>query len=168
MKDQLTALLKASGIAVTDREWNDMECTDFGLGEYSREGAAMITLANTDRLALKVILLLPGQTLPEHWHVPNGTLSAKEEIVRVAWGRMYLYTPGKGAKRCPSEKADFYTAGTEHELNPGDQEYLAPGVKHWFTAGVEGCVAWSISSVARDLTDRFTDPGVDRRSRLDF
>lgn len=166
MLEKLSALLQASGIAVTDREWADMECTDFGLGAYAREGAAMITLVNTQRLALKVILLLPGQTLPEHWHVPNGDFAAKEETVRVAWGQLNLYTPGEGEGHHPAGKSQYYTCGEEHILRPGQQVFLAPGVKHYFTAGEKGCVAWSISSVARDLTDRFTDPGVDRSARV--
>ena len=44
---------------------------------------------------------------------------------------------------------------------------FAPGEKHWFQAGPEGAVVYSFSSVARDVLDRFTDPGIQRVTRIE-
>lgn len=164
MYDEALSLLAGAGLKVSDEEWANVERADFGLSDFAREGAYMITLASTGRLALKAIVLLPGQVLPEHWHVPSEQLRAKEEFLRPLFGTLYLYTPGDGepSGRIPMGKESVYTCRHEEVLRPGAQAYLAPGVPHWFAAGDAGCVALSFSSEAKDLTDRFTDPQVVR------
>jgi len=41
-----------------------------------------------------------------------------------------------------------------------------PGKKHWFQAGEEGVVMYSFSSVARDVLDGFTDPKIQRVTKI--
>ena len=69
---------------------------DFGLGDARAEGAQILTLASTDRLAVKLILLLPHQAEPEHKHAPVGQNAAKQEILRVVYGEMDVCTDGPG------------------------------------------------------------------------
>lgn len=57
--------------------------------------AEILTFFNTDRISYKIIVLLPGQTLPEHWHPPMGDDPGKEEIMRVRLGEVYLYVSGE-------------------------------------------------------------------------
>ena len=142
-----------------------MEVADFGLGDYPRQGAQIATYVNTDRVGAKVICLLPGQTLPEHWHTAVGDDPGKEETLRVLYGALRLYLPGPDTLRegrMPRGKEDCYTCRQEVLLRATEQITLKPGVKHWLQGGEAGCVVWSISSAARCALDPFTDPHIRR------
>jgi hypothetical protein len=57
-------LLKKAGVVLSDSEMDAMEVADFGLGDYRSEGSQIATFVSTSRVGMKVICLLPGQTLP--------------------------------------------------------------------------------------------------------
>lgn len=145
-----------------------MEVADFGLGELRRSGAQIVTLVDTELLAVKLLALLPGQTLPEHRHPPLGDYAGKEETVRCEWGEVYVYGPGEPAENPkghpPAHRVHTYTVWHEHALRPGDQISLAPNTRHWFQAGPEGAVVWSFSTKALDAADVFTDVSVVRQT----
>lgn len=159
------AMIKKAGVCVTDAQMHKVEVADFGLGRLDAEGAQILTFVATDRIAVKVVALFPGQTLPEHWHPPVGDDPGKEETIRVVWGTLRLYIPGSENIRegfIPDGKENVYTVRHELVLKPGDQMTLEPGTKHWFQAGDEGAVLYSFSTVARDVLDGFTDPNIER------
>jgi len=160
-------MIRAAGIAVSASEIRDMDVTDFGLGDLCKEGGQMVTLFNTERISAKIIALFPGQTLPEHWHNPVGSDPGKEEIIRVASGKIYFYTeggPSEDLPRYPAGKEAYYTCRKEAEMLPGHQIHMNPGEKHWFCAGDEGAVLYSFSTNAKDNLDSFSDPGVIRET----
>lgn len=168
-QNRAAAMIKEAGICVTDAEARKVEVADFGLGRLDVEGAQILTFVATDRIAAKVVALFPNQTLPEHWHPPVGGDPGKEETVRVVWGTLRLYIPGSENIRegfIPDGKENVYTARHELVLKPGDQMTLEPGTKHWFQAGDEGAVLYSFSTVARDVLDCFTDPNIERVTRI--
>ena len=163
-------LFGKAGIRLTDEEHSRVEVADFGLGNTEIEGALIFTFVQTDRYAAKVIALLPGQTLPEHWHPRVGDDPGKQETVRVAWGTLHLVGEGPGTRlRCtiPAGKEAVYTLRHEEVLGPGGSRTFRPGEKHWFQAGPEGVVVYSFSSVVRDALDGFTDPAVERITRIE-
>jgi D-lyxose ketol-isomerase len=51
-------------------------------------------------------------------------------------------------------------------LGPGNQVTLPPREKHWFQARDVPVVMYSFSTVARDGLDGFSDPGVQRVTRI--
>ena len=61
---------------------------------------------------------------------------------------------------------NYDTVWHEHQLNPGVQQTLPPDTLHWFQAGPEGCVVCSFSTKAVDVQDIFTDPEVERVTRV--
>ena len=69
-KKQALLLLQKAQILIDENELNTIDVADFGLQNYPQEGAQMITLLNTERVALKLICLLPGQTLPQGTNSP--------------------------------------------------------------------------------------------------
>jgi D-lyxose ketol-isomerase len=167
-RKRAAGLIARAGIRLRPDEMASLELADFGLGDPSAEGAQILTLVASPRLTAKLIVLFPGQTLPEHWHPPMGQDPGKEETVRVFWGSMSLCTPGDAGSMkatIPAGKESFYTCRRERLLAPGDQAFLPPGTKHWFQAGPEGVVAGSFASASCDTLDRFTDPGVVRRPK---
>lgn len=163
------AMIRESGLCFTQEELEKVEVADFGLGRLDVEGAQILTLVATDRIAVKIIALFPRQTLPEHWHPRVGEDPGKEETVRVVSGIVRFYIPGDDSMKegfIPAGKEDVYTMRRELILQPGDQIILKPGTKHWFQAGETGAVMFSFSTVARDVLDGFTDPNIERVTQI--
>lgn len=164
-------LIEGAGIPVYDGERERIEVTDFGLSNPLVEGAQILTWVQTERIGVKVIALLPHQTLPEHWHPSVENEAGKEETVRHIWGDLIIGVTGEPASAdsaadLPREKEIYYTCWHEIVASPGQQVTFAPGEKHWFHAGARGAVAYSFSTVVRDAFDGFTDPGVDRITKV--
>jgi len=158
-------VIRKSGIKITDEEARRIEVADFGLGNLSREGAQILTFFNSKRVSAKVIVLFPGQTLPEHWHPPQGEDPGKEETVRVVQGTAFCLIPGEDTLRhasTPEGKEHCYTCRQEVVMKPCDQITLQPGTKHWLQAGPGGAVLYSFSTRATDAEDKFSDPDIVR------
>ncbi|MBD3243904.1 MAG: D-lyxose/D-mannose family sugar isomerase [Chitinivibrionales bacterium] len=165
MRMRAAAMIREAGIALSDTEAAAIEVVGFGLGHPQHEGAQIVTLVATDRYAVKVLALFPGQTEPEHWHPPVGDDPGKQETIRIVSGELRFYTSGTDtlhAGNVPQGKEQYYTCRHEHVMKPGDQLTLEPGAPHWFQPGSRGCVLFSFSSVVRDACDGFSDPAVRR------
>ena len=162
-------MIRESGIRMTDEEAQKVEVADFGLGCLDVEGAQILTLVATGRIAVKIVVLFPCQTLPEHRHPRVGQDPGKEETIRVVSGIVRAYIPGKDNMHegaVPAGQEDSYTMRHELTLKPGEQITLEPGTKHWFQAGQSGAVMYSFSTVARDVLDGFTDPEIKRITEI--
>jgi D-lyxose ketol-isomerase len=162
-------LIRKAGVFISPEEENKIDPVDFGLGRLDTEGAEILTMVQTERISVKLLVLFPNQTEPEHWHPPVGTDPGKEETVRVVWGTVYFYVDGpptlaKGF--IPKGKEADYTLRHELVLKSGAQLTFAPGKKHWFQGGSEGAVLYSFSTIARDALDGFTDPAIDRVTKI--
>jgi D-lyxose ketol-isomerase len=160
------ATLAGAGIVLTEHEQSQIEVSDFGLGDLERIGLQLIVYVNTERVCAKDLVLLPGQTCPEHRHPTIDGVPGKEETFRVRTGTVYLYvdgppTPGPS---CSPPRADrgVYTAGREIVLHPGDQHTVAPDTRHWFQAGPDGAIVSEFSTRSTDEADIFTDPDINR------
>jgi len=163
-------LLQKTGLAFRPDELANIEVADFGLGELEISGAQIVTLVNTDKIAVKLLALTPGQVLPEHAHPRLGDYEGKEETLRCAWGELYLYGPGEPTPnprgRPPAHRRHTYTVWRETILRPGDQVTFPPNTLHWFQAGPEGAVVWSFSTKAVDVRDVFTDAQIARQTLI--
>ena len=160
-------LIDKSEMLLREEERQLMSAHDFGLGRIRVEGAQILTLFETERIAAKILVLLPRQSLPEHWHPRVGSDAGKEEVIRALWGELRAYVEGShdmGKGFIPEVKEGVYTMRKELLLAPGEQLVLPPGSKHWFQAGESGAVLYSFSSKVRDLLDHFTDPQVLRQT----
>lgn len=165
LKAKAIAMLKESGFPLTDRELDSIAVADFGLSNPDREGAQILTLFATERISTKLIVLFPGQYLPEHWHPPVGSDPGKEEIIRGYYGSIIYGEEGEDNCReeyLPAEKKDFYSTRSIQRITPSDQVIIPSGKKHWLSGGNEGGIVLSFSTCVRDALDQFTDPGVKR------
>ena len=163
------SVIRESGISITGKEMEKVEVADFGLSRLDIEGAQILTLVATDRIAVKIIVMFANQTIPEHLHPRVGEDPGKEETIRIISGTVRFYIPGDESMSegfLPDGKEDVYTVRHELILKPGEQITLQPGTKHWFQAGEESAVMYSFSTVARDILDCFTDPKIDRVTRI--
>lgn len=163
--------LRRAGIVLTPEEVERIEVADFGLGELETTGLELITYVNTDRCCAKELILFPGQTCPEHLHPPVDGKPGKEETFRCRWGEVYLYVEGDRSaepqRKPPTGSEDHYTVFQEVVLKPGEQFTIWPGTKHWFQAGEEGAVVSEFSTRSRDEFDIFTDPRIQRATRVE-
>jgi D-lyxose ketol-isomerase len=162
-------MIRQAGIIITEEEADSIEVADFGLGNLEKEGVQALTLVQTDRISVKVLAMTPDQTVPEHWHPPVDADPGKEETIRVITGTVYLYVSGEDSIKegfIVEGKDDCYTMRKEIVLKPCDQLTLAPGEKHWFQARQGGAVLFSLSTIARDALDQFTDPDIVRITKI--
>lgn len=167
-RERARLLLKETGIYLRPDELDAIEVADFGLSELELSGVQILTMVDTEKIAVKLLVLFPNQTEPEHRHPPLGDYPGKEETIRCVSGELYLYTPGiptsKPRGLPPAHRRHTYTVWSEHILCPGDQVTLPPNLPHWFQAGPKGAVVWSFSTKAVDVQDIFTDPDIQRRT----
>ncbi|MBO1511841.1 D-lyxose/D-mannose family sugar isomerase [Metabacillus bambusae] len=166
IKNHVLSLLEKAKIVLTEKEIEQLEVTDMGLGQIEIEGLQLVTYINNENYCAKELILLPNQTCPEHLHPPIGVLPGKKETFRCRMGIVYLYVEGETTAEPstapPQGKESFYTAKKEIALKPGEQFTILPGVKHWFKAGKEGAIVSEFSTTSRDEYDIFTDPNIKR------
>jgi len=161
-------MVRKTNISVRQDELNRIDVVDMGLSELEQSGVQILTLVDTDKIAVKLLILFPNQTEPEHLHPQIGEYEGKEETIRCEWGEVYLYGPGnptitpKGHP--PRKRLNTYTVWKEYHLRPGDQHTFQPNTRHWFQAGEQGCVIWSFSTKVIDTSDIFTDPDIKRET----
>ena len=160
--------LENAGIVITNKEKDCIETADFGLNDIEKTGLQLLVYVNTDRCCAKELMLLPGQTCPQHRHPPVGGEPGKEETFRCRWGRVYLYVEGEKVNnpKCspPAGTEQYYTVWHEIELNPGEQYTLMHNTWHWFQSGLEGAVVSEFSTKSRDELDDFTNPEIKRET----
>jgi len=169
-QNEAHAMLKRAGIYITSREKSAIETADFGLNEFAATGLGVLVYVNTRRCCAKELALWPRQTCPEHRHPPVGKDPGKEETFRCRWGAVYLYVEGPKTRRrhCapPASPRGAYTVWHEIALRPGEQYTIHPGIRHWFQAGPQGAVVSEFSTRSTDENDIFTDPRIQRITKV--
>lgn len=156
-------------IVLNDTERQVVEVADFGLNRVENVGLQLLTYINTDRVCAKEMVLLPGQTCPEHQHVGTCGMPGKEETFRCRWGKVYLYVSGEGCEENIQAQMPATTVTVFHEvvLLPGEQYTIMPGTLHWFQGGPEGAVVSEFSTHSTDETDVFTDEAIVRMPQIE-
>ena len=66
-----------AGIVLTEKEKQSIEVIDFNQGKVKKFGLQLLVYLNTQRVCAKEMVLLPGQTCAEHWHVPTNGQQGK-------------------------------------------------------------------------------------------
>jgi D-lyxose ketol-isomerase len=164
------SLFRTAGLYITPAEKQKIETADFGLGQFEQIGLGVLVYVNTRRCCAKELAMWPRQTCPEHKHPPVGSEPGKEETFRCRWGKVWLYVAGRksSAIRCrpPKDREKTFTAWRQIELNPGDQFTIPPNTLHWFQAGDEGAVVSEFSTRSTDENDIFTDPEIQRFTKI--
>lgn len=158
-----------AAIVLTEEEKANVEVADFGKGIVNEVGLQLVVYINTDRVCAKEMVLLPGQTCPEHMHVTTNGNEGKEETFRCRYGEVYLYVSGE--KNTDNIKAitppTDITVFHEVVLKPGEQYTIMPETLHWFQAGPNGAVISEFSTRSTDETDVFTDNSIVRATVIE-
>ena len=167
IRNRAVEFLNKVHIVLTPKEVRNIEVADFGLNDIDTIGVEVVVYENNDRYCAKELVLLPGQTCPEHRHPPRGEhIAGKMETFRCRWGVVYLYVEGVPTRRMkaviPEAYERYFTVRHEIILQPGDQYTLPPDSLHWFQAGTRGAILSEFSSASDDASDVFTDPHIQR------
>jgi len=83
-KDAIIQLAEYHGYPIFPDFKENLWVSDYGTGKFTELGLAANMFINneTDQYMLMDLFLLPGQMLPEHWHLDGGDNAAKLEGVR--------------------------------------------------------------------------------------
>ena len=92
---QSRRILQLAGFPVTSEISESLEIADFGLGRVREEGVQIYTIFQTEKIACKLLVLLPAQVEPEHWHPSSTDDPGKEEVLTAFWGDLLVSLPGE-------------------------------------------------------------------------
>lgn len=156
-------LVRKSGFALTPQDLAGAKAVDFGLSNFDEEGAVVIDLLRTERVRVNLLVMMPGQTLPQHKHPPYGDHPGKEESIRVLWGELTVAVDGEVSPdlSVPAGKDPYYTVRHLITLEKAEQYTVPPNEMHWFQAGSEGAVAIAFQNRVNEDYNIFADPASD-------
>lgn len=131
---EVKALLAYARVPLT-HEFTTEYSHHYGVANFREIGAVLINVINR-AYAKKVLVQLPGQAHPLHFH------KLKEETFLVLWGELISELDGR-----------------ERVLKPGDTLTVPPGVWHCFRT-TTGCVFEEISTTAYSNDSVYRDPSI--------
>jgi D-lyxose ketol-isomerase len=168
-KEAYLRFLEAARYPISPRLRKEMWVADCGLGQFTEVGFAGMFWVNNqkDNYASLDIFLLPGQMIPEHWHVPlpAENVPVKMESWHVRWGSTYTYGEGEPAAKLgvkiPECEEKYVTVRHEKALKLGEVTGLTRHEqKHWQQAGSEGAIVTESSTFHSGAAVRFNDPRI--------
>jgi len=167
-KDAVMALAKYHGYPVFPGMRDKLWVSDYGTGQFAKLGLAAYMFKNNeeDRYMLMDLFLLPGQMLPEHWHLDSDKNPAKREGWLVRWGLSHIVGEGEPnlGKDVVIPKCHMNgDATTKHEIvaTPGVFVPLARVTsRHWQFAGPEGTIITEVANVHTDSAVRHSDQAI--------
>ncbi len=159
--------LQQSGYPVNDAIREKLWVSDFNLGRFTEVGLGGIIWWGDEKHNFTGLdaFLLPGQIIPEHWHVKAGNIPEKMEAWLVRQGEVYAYaegepTPNRRAKIGNGDAVNM-TAKSERVLRVGEIAGISrPLEKHWMQAGPQGAIFTEFSTFHTGAAVKFTDPQI--------
>jgi D-lyxose ketol-isomerase len=156
--------LKQRGYPVNETIAKKLFVTDFGLGRFTDVGLGVIVWHGDEKYNYSGLdaYLLPGQIIPEHWHVKVRDIPEKMEVWLVRSGEIYTYaegvpTPNMRAKLTDTDAAHI-TVKSERILRVGEIAGISrPLEKHWMQAGPQGAIFTEFSTFHTGEAVKFTD-----------
>jgi len=140
---------------------------DFALGRFTEVGMAGIFWINEKEADYfgHEIYLLPGQMIPEHWHVKTADARPKMEGWHLRHGSVTLFgegDPTTGAEATiPASERTFAKCRHATPLAVGELGKLnRPEAPHFMVAGPQGCIVTEYASYHDGKALRFTNPDV--------
>lgn len=141
--------------------------SDYGIGKFTELGLAAICMANNTETAgetymLQDLFLLPGQMLPEHWHV-KGENAIKNEGWFIRWGESLIVGAGEPNLPEGTKIPECHMGGTtetKHGIlaKPGMFVPLVKvETKHWQMGGPEGCILTEVANLHENAAVRHND-----------
>lgn len=147
----------------TDELW----VLDFALGNFMEVGMAGVFYVNNekDNYLLHDIWLLPGQQIPEHYHIKLDTVGPKMEAWLVRHGAADFYAEGEPTpgidEKIPPLHRKIAKARTMVSKKPGGVVIQPiPESRHWMQAGPEGAIVTEVATYHSMDALKFTHPDI--------
>lgn len=171
-KDAIIALCRYFNYPVFPDLKERLWVSDYGTGKFTELGLACIGIVNHDKdelgqtFMMQDLYLLPGQMLPEHWHIKGDGIAVKNEGWFIRHGKSFIV--GIGEDNLPPEiKIPECHMGGKVEVkhgkwvNAGEYAQLAKiETKHWQMAGPEGCILTEVANLHTNSAVRHNDPAI--------
>ena len=164
-KDAYIAMMKYHGYPVYPGIREKLWVTDYNTGQFSKLGLGAVMWMNNeqDRYMLMDIYLMPGQMLPEHWHLKTDKNPAKREGWLIRYGLSYVV--GEGEDNLPKEVVipKVHCNGTStvmHSVTATPGVFVPlnrVGAHHWQYGGPEGAIITEVANVHSDTAVRHQD-----------
>jgi D-lyxose ketol-isomerase len=163
-KEVYFEFLAEVGYPVTDAMKEKIWVSDFGLGRFTDAGLGGIIWWGDEKHNFSSLdaFLLPGQIIPEHWHVKVRDIPEKMEAWLCRYGEMYTYKEGDPTAAIRAKLADAdaanITVKREKVLGVGEIAGIDhPLEKHWMQAGPQGLIFSEFSTYHTGEAVKFTD-----------
>ena len=160
-----------AGILITEKESANIEVADFGLGALSETGLELLVYVNTDRVCAKELWASFRTRRVRNIFIPRQETSReKEETFRCRWGKSLSLRPRR--KNAASQSEDSERKEREvyrlarNRAEPGRPIHFASGHAALVSIGCEGCVVFEFSTRRTHEADVFTDPDIQRATKL--
>lgn len=165
-KDAVLAMAAYHGYPVFPGMREKLWVSDYGTGQFMKLGLAAYMFKNNeeDRYMLMDLFLMPGQMLPEHWHVDSDKNPAKREGWLVRWGLSHIVGEGEPNLGAGVVVPAIHMNGTvtvKHEVVAGPGMFVPLArvtSRHWQLAGPEGAIITEVANVHTDSAVRHSDP----------
>jgi hypothetical protein len=167
-KEAYIALMRYHGYPVFPGLKEKLWVSDYGTGEFTQLGLGAIMFANNDkdsegyRFMLQDLFLLPGQMLPEHYHLKSEKSVEKMEGWLVRYGSATIVGEGEptpGLKeRQPKSQSPSSTVFHGVEVTPGMFVKLnRVTARHSQLAGPEGVIETEVANFHDNNAVRHTN-----------
>jgi D-lyxose ketol-isomerase len=140
-QNKIKKVLKEANIVIPKEA--EIEVVDFGLNDFDKVGLGIYTKINEPEYCSKWLVLFPGQTCANHYHV------TKKETFIVMKGTVELTTKEK-----------------KLILKPGDSFTLNKNTWHTFTSK-RGAIIEEVSTYDTDADNYFEDKRIVREVKVD-
>ena len=165
-KDACIAVMKHHGYPIYPDMKKELWVSDYGTGQFTKLGLAARMWKNheEDRYMQMDLFLLPGQMLPEHWHLATKKNPPKREGWLVRHGLSHIVGIGEPNLSKDVVIPKCHMGGkteTAHAViaTPGVFVPLAKVLtKHWQFAGPEGAIITESANVHDNMGVRHSDP----------
>ncbi len=171
-KDAIVALCRYFHFPMFPGFRDKLWVSDYGTGHFTELGLACTGYCNNDKdvlgqtFMLQDLFLLPGQMLPEHWHLKGEGIAVKNEGWVVRCGKSFIV--GIGEDNLPKDLVIPSchmngTVETKHGqwATAGQYVQLAKvESKHWQLAGPEGCIISEVANLHTNSAVRHNDKAI--------
>jgi hypothetical protein len=169
-KQAVVTLCKYHGYPLFPGFEDNLWVSDYNIGHFMHVGLAAYMFVNNveDRYMLMDLFLMPGQMLPEHWHLEGEGNPAKREGWLVRCGLSHIVGIGEPNLGNDVVVPKCHWGGkvlTKHEVvaTPGTFVPLAEvESRHWQLAGPEGAIITEVANVHTNSAVRHSDPEMNK------
>lgn len=171
-KDAILALCRYFHYPVFPGLKERLWVSDYGTGKFTELGLAAVGFCNNNKdelgqtFMLQDLFLLPGQMLPEHWHIQGDGVAVKNEGWIIRCGQSFIVGIGEDNLPTDMKIPACHMNGTVETKHgqwamPGQYVQLAKvETKHWQMAGPEGCIISEVANLHTDSAVRHNDQAI--------